>query len=273
MPIHSLGDDVDLNYDIHGDAHLPGEPVLLVTGTSASVGHWTPAIIDGLAVDRRVIAYDHRGMGGSSPYTEPVSMASLAADAIALLDGLGTGPVHVVGWSLGSAVAQELALARPDLVASLVLYGTWARGEGFQRCLITALRSPWQHGDLAGGIAALGVAFSPELLDSPEFDQLIVRVQPLFPQTEEQIRAVVQQWDADLAHDTLDRLPRIDRPTTVLVGAQDILTPPRQSRTVADAIPSAEFVLVEGPGSSHSLHVERPGDWLQHVRAHLARCA
>ncbi|WP_326835117.1 alpha/beta fold hydrolase [Amycolatopsis rhabdoformis] len=273
MPIHSLGDGVDLFYDVHGDARLPGEPVLLVTGTTASVGLWTPAIIDGLAVDRQVIAYDHRGMGGSSAYPEAVSMASLAADAVALLEELGTGPVHVVGWSLGSAVAQELALARPDLVASLVLYGTWARGDGFQRCLVTALRCPWQHGDLAGAIAALGVAFSPELLDSPEFDQRIASVLPLFPRTDEQIRAVVRQWDADLAHDTLDRLPGIDRPTTVLVGAQDLLTPPRLSRAVAVAIPGAEFVLVEGAGSSHSLHVERPDEWLKHVRAHLARCA
>ncbi|WP_033290964.1 alpha/beta fold hydrolase [Amycolatopsis jejuensis] len=272
MPTHSLDDNVSLYYDILGDSGLPGEPVLLVTGTSTSIGHWTPAILEGLAADRRVIVYDHRGMGGSSAYTEPVSMASLAADAIALLDELGVGPVHVVGWSLGSAVAQELALARPDLVASLVLYGTWARGNEFQRSLTAGLRSPWAHGDLEGGIAALGVAFSPEFLDSPEFGQVITAVLPLFPQTEEQIQAVVRQWDADLAHDILDRLPAIDRPTTVLVGEQDILTPPRQSRTVADAIPDAEFVLVEGPGASHSLHVERPDEWLEHVRAHLERC-
>ena len=80
-----------------------------------------------------------------------------------------------------------------------MLYGTWARGDGFQRCLTAGLRSPWEHGDLAGGIAALGVAFSPELLDSPGFDQLVASVLPLFPQTEAQIRAVVRQWDADLA--------------------------------------------------------------------------
>jgi pimeloyl-ACP methyl ester carboxylesterase len=269
VPTLSLDGDVDLHYEIHG----AGEPILLVTGTSASVGLWTPAIIGGLAADHQVIAYDHRGMGASSPHTEPVSMASLAADAAALLDELGTGPVHVIGWSLGSAVAQELALARPELVASLVLYGTWARGDGFQRCLTAGLRSPWEHGDVEGAFAALGVAFSPELLDSPSFEQLAASVLLLFPRTDARIRAVVHQWDANLAHDTLDRLPGIDRPITVLVGEQDILTPPRQARVVADALPDAHLVLVQGPGSSHSLHVERPDEWLRHVRSHLARCS
>ncbi|RJQ77778.1 alpha/beta hydrolase [Pseudonocardiaceae bacterium YIM PH 21723] len=273
MSIHSLGDGADLYYEIHGDAGLPGVPVLLVTGTCGSIGLWTQPIIDALAADRQVIAYDHRGLGGSSPYTEPVSMASLAADAISLLEELGTGPVHVIGWSLGSAVAQELALARPDLVASLVLYGTWARCDGFQRSLLAGMRSPWAHGDLEEGITSLGVTMSPELLDSPEFDQLIAALAPLLPQTKEQIEAVSRQWDADLAHDTLDRLPAIDRPTTVLVGEQDIITSPKQARKVALAIPGSAFVLVEGPGSSHNLHVERAEDWLRHVRAHLTRCA
>ncbi|MFD3484765.1 alpha/beta fold hydrolase [Streptomyces sp. NPDC058665] len=244
MPTLRINDAVDLHYDIHGPAHSGGGPVLLVAGTSTSVGHWTPTIIDSLAADRQIITYDHRGIGASSSHTEPVSMASLAADAAALLDKLDTGSVHVIGWSLGSTVAQELALARPDLVASLLLYDTWARGDGL-----------------------------PAFLDSPVFEQLAASILPLFPQTAAQTRAVAHQWEANLAHDALDRLPGIDRPTTVLVGEQDVLTPPRQARVVADAIPNAQLVLVEGPGASHSLHVERPAEWLHRVRSHLARCA
>ncbi|MFE2640658.1 alpha/beta fold hydrolase [Streptomyces scopuliridis] len=272
MPCLRIDDAVNLHDDIHGRAHSGGEPVLLVTGTSTSVGHRTPTIIDSLAADRQIIAYDHRSIGASSPHTEPVSIASLAADAAALLDELGTGPVHVVGWSLGSTVAQELALARPDMVAFLLLYGTWARGDGFQRRLAVALRSPWEHGDLAGGITALGVAFSPEFLDSPDFEQLAASILPPFPQTAEQIRAVAHQWAENLDHDSQDRLPGIDRPTAVLVGEQDVFTSPQQARVVADAIPNAQLV-VEGPGASHGLHVERPVEWLHHVRSHLARCA
>jgi pimeloyl-ACP methyl ester carboxylesterase len=70
----------------------------------------------------------------------------------------------------------------------------------------------------------------------------------------------VEQWDADLAHDTLDRLGGIAAPTLVVVGEQDLLTPPWQAKAVADAVPGARYELVTGPGSSHGLHIERPED-------------
>lgn len=267
MPSVTLPDGATLNYEIAGD----GPPLLLITGTTASIGLWTPAVLEALAAEHQVIAYDHRGMGGSSPSTDPVTTASLAADAAALLDALGIGAAHVIGWSLGSTVAQELALARPDLVASLVLYGTWARVDGFQRSVLVGLRAPWAYGDIESAFAALGIAFSPQLLDRPDFPDLFATFVPLFPQTADQVTMTVHQWDADLAHDSLDRLPAITAPTTVLVGEQDLLTPSWQSKVVADAIPGAEYVLVPGPGSSHGMHVERPDDWLGHVTAHLTR--
>ncbi len=83
---------------------------------------------------------------------------------------------------------------------------------------------------------------------------------PAFPQNEEQMQVTVEQWDADLVHDTLDRLGAISAPTLVVVGEQDLLTPPWQARKVADAIPGARYELVPGPGSSHCLHIERPED-------------
>lgn len=269
MPETRLPDGATLHHEIHGS----GEPVLLITGTSASIGLWTAPVLEALAADHQVITYDHRGMGGSSESADAVSMASLAADAAALLDALGTGPAHVVGWSLGSATAQELALARPDLVASLVLYGTWSRVDGFQRAVVTGLRHPWATGDMEAALTALGIAFSPQLLDRPDFAELLGSLLPLFPQTPAQVAMTVKQWDADLAHDTVGRLGAIDRPTTVLVGEQDMLTPRWQSRAVADAIPGAEFVFLEGPGSSHAMHVERAQEWIDVVTGHLARHA
>jgi len=83
---------------------------------------------------------------------------------------------------------------------------------------------------------------------------------PAFPQNEEQMQVTVEQWDADLAHDSLDRLGAITAPTLVVGGEQDLLTPPWQVRKVADAIPGARYEHVTGPGSSHCLHLERPDD-------------
>lgn len=246
-----------------------GEPLLIVNGTSQSLGFWAD-IAPVLAGSHRVITYDLRGMGGSERGTGEISVRSLAADALDLLDALGIERAHVLGYSLGSAVAQELALAAPDRVASMVLLCTWARPDGFQRALITGLAHPWRTGDLETALTAIGVAFSPELLNDPNFPALMEPMLPLFPSTPEQIAVVVEQWDADLGHDTLDRLPGITTPTLVVAGEQDLLTPHWHGRQVADAIPGARFELFTGPGSSHSVHVERGAEVLPLVAGFLA---
>jgi pimeloyl-ACP methyl ester carboxylesterase len=245
-----------------------GEPLLVINGTSQSLGFWVDTA-QVWAGSYRVITYDLRGMGGSERGSGAISVASLAADAAALLDALEVPRAHVLGYSLGSAVAQELALAAPEKVASLVLYCTWARTDGFQRAMITGLAHPWRTGDLEAALGALGVAFSPQLLDSPEFGGLIEQLLPLFPSTPEQIRTTAEQWDADLAHDTLDRLGDITAPTLVIAGEQDLLTPPWHGRQVADAIPGARHHLFTGPGSSHALGVERAEEFVPMVAGWL----
>lgn len=238
-----------------------GEPLLLIMGTSGSLGLWEPLVAP-LAEQHRVIAYDNRGLGQSDRGAERITMASLAADAAALLDALEIERAHVLGWSLGSAVAQELALAHPERVGGLILYATWGRGDGYMRAMLTALRHPWETGDIESALGALGLAFSPELLDSPEFEPLVEQLLPLFPQTEAQIRTTCEQWEADEHHDTLDRLGGIGAPTLVIAGEQDLLTPPAQCREVAERIPGARYELFTGPGSSHVLMMERAEEFI-----------
>lgn len=241
-----------------------GEPLLIINGTSQSLGFWTETAL--VWANRfRVITYDLRGMGGSERGSGALSVASLAADAQGLLETLDIERAHVLGYSLGSAIAQELALAAPNRVASLVLYCTWGRTDGFQRAMMTGLAHPWRTGDVEAALGALGVAFSPQLLDNPEFGVLIEQLLPLFPSTEQQIRTCAEQWDADLAHDTLDRLSEITTPTFVIAGEQDLLTPPWHGRQVADAIPGARHHLFTGPGSSHALGVERAEEFVPMV--------
>ncbi|GAA4755559.1 alpha/beta hydrolase [Modestobacter marinus] len=257
--------DIAVAVQEYGD----GEPLLVVNGTSQSLGFWAD-LAQGWAGDHRVITYDLRGMGGSERGSGPFSVASLATDALGLLDALEIERAHVLGYSLGSAIAQELVLAAPDRVVSLVLYCTWARTDGFQRAMMTGLAHPWRTGDLAAALGALGVAFSPQLLDSPEFGALIEELLPLFPSTEQQIRTTAEQWDADLAHDTLDRLGRITAPTLVIAGEQDLLTPPWHGQQVAAAIPGARLEMFTGPGSSHALGVERAAEFVPLVSGFLA---
>jgi pimeloyl-ACP methyl ester carboxylesterase len=253
-----------LNYETTGD----GEPLLLVMGTSGAIPLWGE-MITRLAATHRVIAFDNRGLGGSDRGEGPISVASLAEDASALLEALEIPTAHALGWSLGSAIVQELALAHPEQVASALLYATWGRADGFQRAVLTALRLPYVHRDMEAALGAAGIAFSPQLLDHPDFAEMLVPMLPAFPQDEAQMQVTVEQWDADLAHDSLDRLGAITAPTLVVVGEQDLLTPPWQAKKVADAIPGARYELVTGPGSSHGMHIERPDDLTKIVEGFL----
>lgn len=264
MPLQSVRTGVRLNYEVSGE----GEPLLLVMGTSGSIPLWGE-LLPRLAERYRVIAFDNRGLGGSERGDGPITVASMAEDASALLEALDVPRAHAMGWSLGSAVVQELALAHPDQVASAVLYATWGRCDGFQRSVLAALRLPYVVRDMEAALTVAGLAFSPQALDRPEFGELLAPMLPAFPQTEEQMAVTVEQWDADLVHDTLDRLGAIEAPTVVVVGEQDLLTPPWQAKAVADAVPGARYELLTGPGSSHCLHLERVDDLLKVVTGFL----
>jgi pimeloyl-ACP methyl ester carboxylesterase len=264
MPLQSVRTGVALNYEVSGE----GDSLLLVMGTGCSVLMWAE-LLPRLAERYRVITFDNRGLGGSERGDGPITAASMAEDASALLEALDVPTAHALGWSLGSAVVQELALAHPEQVASAVLYATWGRCDGFQRSVISALRLPYAVRDMEAALAVSGLAFSPELLDRPDLGQLLEPMLPAFPQTEAQMAVTVEQWDADLALDTLERLGGIEAPTLVVVGEQDLLTPPRQSKAVADAILKARYELVTGPGASHCLHIERPDDMVRIVTGFL----
>jgi pimeloyl-ACP methyl ester carboxylesterase len=247
-----------------------GEPLLLICGTSQSHRLWAP-LLPALGDKYHVITFNHRGIGNSERGEGPITMTSLADDAAALLDQLGIDRAHVLGWSLGSTVAQELALHHPERVATLVLAATWGRTDAFQASVFTGLSHPWRTGHRDAALAALGIAYSPELLNSPEFLPLMQQLEPLFPTTPTQMATVAEQWDADLAHDALQRLEQITASTLVIAGEQDLLTPAGQGRVVADRIPSARFELFTGPGSSHALLMERPGDFSELVLDHLTK--
>jgi pimeloyl-ACP methyl ester carboxylesterase len=255
----TLPDGVTLQVSEYGSEHT-GAPLVLVCGTTQSHRLWAP-LLPALSAHHRVITYDHRGIGDSTRGAGSISMASLADDLAALLDALRVDRAHVLGWSLGSTVAQELALRHPRRVAGLVLAGTWGRTDVFQACVFTGLGHPWRTGHRDAALAALGIAFSAELLNSPQFPAMMQQLEPLFPKTPAQLETVAEQWDADLAHDALDRLDQITAPTLVIAAEHDLLTPARQGRAVAERIPAARFALLTGPGASHAVLLERPDEF------------
>lgn len=235
-------DGATLFHEEHGDP--AAEAIVLLEGMGGDIPGWRRSIPH-LAEELRVIAYDFRGNGRSSEPAGPVTMATFVEDTVALFDGLGLDRAHVYGQSFGGMVAQELALAHPDRVHTLVLAATHCGGSHVEPVPRRAVPKgePWR---------ALYAPGFPET--HPEHVAEDLRIggeQPRHPSGGR------RQWEAMQSFDSYDRLPLIAAPTLVLHGAEDQLIAPANAQVLADRIPGAELVLLEGAG--HLYHSERAG--------------
>jgi pimeloyl-ACP methyl ester carboxylesterase len=260
MPTAALPNGIDLYHESHGD----GEPVLLLMGTGADHSLWD-AQVGPYAERFRTIVIDSRGTGRSTRPEDPTTCTAraMAEDALHLLDHLEIARVHLSGLSLGSAIAQEFALAWPDRLLSLSLHGAWGRSdEWFRRCIDT-LEYPAALGDVKAYLRfGLMWVLSPRFLqESPDavadIERTYVDENPYPPSRE----GIMGHTHADKAHDVLDRLHEIRARTLVTAGELDWIVPPRYGEEVARRIPGARYHLFTGDFSSHCANIEMADEW------------
>jgi len=243
-----LSSGVALYYEEHGS----GEPLLLIMGAAADSSLWSAQIAD-YAASYRVIAFDNRGAGRSDqPAMESAySTRLMAADAAGLLDALQVPRAHVAGLGLGSAVAQQLVLERPDLVATLELHGTWGRSEAAFQYAVESLRYPLVLGDREGFLKTISAwVLSPGFVnDAAQRDALFARI--LGSPHRASLQGMLGQLHAYLTHDAGQRLEEIRCPTLVTAGEIDLLVPQRLGHEVYASIPGARWHLFTGAHASH----------------------
>jgi len=189
----------------------------------------------------------------------------MADDAAALLRELEVSSAHVAGFSMGSAIAQELALRHPELVRSLVLMSTYARPDALFRSQLNFWRwlaevAPSERAFFEGFFTWV---YTPRAHADGTVGQ-IVEEALAFPY-QQFVEAFQAQVDVCLTHDTADRLPQISAPTLVLSGELDIILPPRFGRSVAGKIPNARFDVM--PGEAHQPFQEVPDEFNARVEA------
>ena len=250
--------------DLYVEQAGQGSPVLLVAGLGDPAEAWQ-AQLDALAGRHRLIAFDNRGAGRSPASTGRLSVASMADDAAALLAALDVDNPHVAGFSMGSAIAQELALRHSGLVRSLVLVSTYARPDALFRSQLNFWR--WLPEVAASKRAFLEAFFTWVYTPRAHADgtvEEIIEEGLAFPYwwSVEDFQA---QVDACLEHDTADRLSEITVPTLVMAGGVDVVLPPRFGRAVAEAIPGARFEVL--PEEAHQPFQEVPDEWNARVEA------
>jgi pimeloyl-ACP methyl ester carboxylesterase len=254
---------------LHVERRGGGDPLLLVQGMGANCDHWGEPFLRALERDVELVLYDHRGVGRSGASAGDVSTATLAADALAVLDAAGIERAHVLGFSMGGMVAQELALAAPARVASLVLVatscgGTQSKppGADVEQALTTAVLSGDRERVLRTAFGLLfSAAFAGDAGNYPPFAEA-ARIRPA------SINALLDQRGAILAHDTFGRLRGLDVPTLVVHGTQDRMFEAVNGDLIASMVPGARLELVDDAG--HLLFWEQPVRVADLVLAHAA---
>ncbi|MEX2556782.1 MAG: alpha/beta hydrolase [Actinomycetota bacterium] len=247
-----------------------GDPIVWLQGTGESRQGFVVQV-DRFSETHRCVAIDHRDSGESSYVDEPYTPADLAADAAAVMDHLALGASHVLGYSLGGAAAQELAIGRPDLVRSLILVATWARSDEWFKAEMrnwqAIRRQYWDDEDAF--LDAFGPwAWSPATYAKPGlvegFHQAMLAEEP-----QQRPDGWIRQCDADIAHDAADRLGSVTVPALVIVGEDDICTPPRYARELCALLPNAELIAI--PNAGHGAYAETPAIFIEAVAAFLAK--
>jgi pimeloyl-ACP methyl ester carboxylesterase len=254
---------INLYYEERGS----GEPLLLIMGITAAGSVWEPHLSQWERQFRCILG-DNRGVGFSDKPDGPYTTAQMADDYAGLLDALGLENVRVVGCSMGSTIAQQLALRHPHKVRSLVLMCPWAR------CDATA-KGIFQH------MVHCKARFTPE--EFSLYIQLLIfskstwdndqkreemeagrRQHAPFPQP---LHGLEGQAAACMSHDVLQQLGTIQKPVLVIGGQEDIFTPPWMAHEIAAAIPGAELHLYEKLG--HAFHFEATDDFNDRVQQWL----
>ncbi len=241
---------------VHYETYGSGDPVLLISGLGGPAVGWLFQVRD-LSPRHHVITFDNRGVGETDlPHDLMYSTGDMAEDARALLDHLDVQRAHVVGASMGGTIAMELAIRHPERVQSLVLCCTWAEGDGrFLRAIESwrALLPQLSFEDRLRHVLFPWLYSPAFLADSARVADGVKRALAYpFPTRgeafERQGRGLIE-WNGT----RLRELAKLETPALVLVGRDDILTPPTFSRRLAALLPNGRLKTLPG---GHGFFIE-----------------
>jgi pimeloyl-ACP methyl ester carboxylesterase len=266
----SAANGIDYAYRDLGEG---SPPLVLLQHFRGNLDNWDPALIDALATDRRVVTFDNAGVGGSTGVT-PSTITQMASDAIAFLEAMQFDHIDVLGFSIGSFVAQEIALIRPAVVRRLVLTSSAPQGaagmHGWAPEVIGAVGAPAPNPD-----GYLSVLFAPSTASRQSgveaLGRMAARIEDRDTATSWQTRQA--QYDAVCswgipAHALLQRVSAIEMPVFVANGDSDPMILPRYSYLLAGLIPGARLRIY--PDAAHGFLFQHHAEFAADVRAFLA---
>jgi 3-oxoadipate enol-lactonase len=262
----SLKEAVLGRYRLHYLDEGAGTPVVLIHGLAGDHSAWL-AQIEVLRRDHRVIAFDNRGAGRSTQVDEPVTTADLAIDTLQLMDYLEIERAHVVGRSMGGAVAQQMALLAPERVISLALCASFARLDALGRRVLLNMREAleWRMSWTDHARHSVQNFVSAEFFNN--HPEQVAAIERLIGGETRLPACYIRQNEACQTHDTVSELGRIHQPTLVMAGENDPICSLTATRTLAMGLPNATTEIFNN--ASHFFLMEQPekfmrllSDWL-----------
>ena len=239
-----------LYYEVHGE----GEPLLCVHGLACDTLAWIPQI-QGFSAAYRTVIFDNRDVGQSSMADGEYEIADMARDALALADQLEIDSFHLVGISMGGAIAQEMACQASDRVRTLTLAMTFPAGSTYACRLAEVWGNRLEQISFEQHVDELMLlVHSEEFFENADMVEFI-RTAMLNNPNRQAPEAFGRQIAACGRHDTRDRLGALTMPTHVIGAEYDILVPIWKSREIAERIPGAKLTVF--PRASHGLSLER----------------
>jgi pimeloyl-ACP methyl ester carboxylesterase len=260
--------DIDIAYKTFGK----GDHILLISGSGNVMDVWPTHFLKELASNHTVIIFDNRGVGNTTVGTRPFSIGQFANDTVGLLDALDIQRIDVLGFSMASFIAQQLALTHPERVNRLVLYGASCGGqEGIpQTQEVTMTISDFVNNRSQNADAFLCVTFPPEWIRmNPNYLETIPKTTEivLFTTLVKQFN-VVEDWLSRNWTGICDQLQHISIPTLIITGAEDVAVPAANSLILVQKIPSAWLVQIKGAG--HGLMYQYPEEFSEIVKTFLS---
>jgi pimeloyl-ACP methyl ester carboxylesterase len=266
----TAGNGIQYAYRELGDGDVP---LVLLQHFRGNLDNWDSALIDALAADRRVVTFDNVGVGATTGET-PNTIEAMAHDAIAFIEALNLQRVDLLGFSIGSFVAQEIALIRPDLLRRVVLASSAPQGaagmHGWAPEVIGAVGTPETSAQgylevffaatdtsRQAGQEAAGRIFGGRTTDRDETTTW---------QTRQAQYDAVCAWGIS-NHSLLERVSAIDLPVFVANGDSDPMILPRYSHLLAGLLPNARLTIY--PDSAHGFLFQHHGQFAADVHAFL----
>jgi pimeloyl-ACP methyl ester carboxylesterase len=257
-------EDISMGYRVFGI----GYPLILIMGYGSTMNLWESALISKLASQYKVIIFDNRGIGNSNTGTKPFSIEQFCEDTAGFMDALDIQQAHVLGWSMGSLIAQELILRHPSRVNKLILYSTYC-SEGMFPPNPEIIQ---QLTDMTGTPEERGMRFISVLFpgiwlqnNGHRIGEIFFRPMGNLPEeTLQQQSKAIDEWNG-----SEDLLGEIHNPVLLITGTEDCLVLPQNSHFMHEKIPNAQLDLIENGG--HGLMFQYPDMFCEKVVGFLAK--